>query len=156
MFWRLNWKDYQPNLQNKNAWSFRRWGPQCWMLKRSRNTYPIHNPLFLLFLIFDDRLRSGFNTSEKRIDKVDQHCDGTDQQAVRKSGYEFWHWVQEMFNSYLWLRIDSRIRYFHRSDRFLLCSGNLRCRDILRVRIFSWNCRGFVWQKSLQVPRSVH
>jgi hypothetical protein len=59
------------------------------MQKKSRNIYPIHNPLFLFFLILDNRLRSGFITSEKRIDKVDHHCDGTDQQAVRKSGYEF-------------------------------------------------------------------
>ncbi|MEL0180869.1 MAG: hypothetical protein VXA33_15300, partial [Deltaproteobacteria bacterium] len=58
------------------------------MLKKYRNIYPIHNPLFLLILIFDDRLRTGSNTSENRIDKVDHHCDGTDQQAVRKSGYE--------------------------------------------------------------------
>ena len=62
------------------------------MLKKSRNIYPIHDPLFLLILIFDNRLRTGFNTSENRIDKVDHHCDGTDQQAVRKSGYEFRHW----------------------------------------------------------------
>ena len=140
----------------KNAWSIRRIGTQYLMQKKSRNISQIHTTLFLFFLILDDRLRSRFNTSEKRIDKVDHHCDGTDQQAVRKSGYEFWHWVQEMSNSYFWLRIDSRIRYFHRSDRFLLCSGNLRCMDILRVRIFSWNCHDFVWQKSLQVPRSVH
>ena len=57
--------------------------------EKSRNIYPIHNTLFLFFLILDNRLRSGFITSEKRIDKVDHHCDGTDQQAVRKSGYEF-------------------------------------------------------------------
>jgi len=44
---------------------------------------------FLFFLILDDRLRSGFNTSENRIDKIDHHCDGTYQQAVWKSGYEF-------------------------------------------------------------------
>ena len=110
----------------------------------------------LFFLILDDRLRSGFNTSENRIDKIEHHYDGAYQQAVRKSGYEFWHWIQELFNSYFWLRIDSRIRYFHRSDRFLLCSGNLRCRDILKVRIFSWNCHDFVWQKSPLVPLSVH
>jgi hypothetical protein len=59
------------------------------MLKKSRNIYPIHDPLFLLILIFDNRLRTGFNTSENIIDKVDHHCDGTDQQAVRKSRYEF-------------------------------------------------------------------
>ena len=58
------------------------------MPKKSRNISQIHTHLFLFLLILDDRLRSGFNTSEKRIDKVDQHCDGTDQQAVRKSGYE--------------------------------------------------------------------
>ena len=140
-------KKFPARPEVKKAWSFRRWGPQCWMLKKFRIISQIDTPLFLFFLILDNRLRSGFNTSEKSIDKVDHHCDGTDQQAVRKSGYEFWHWVPEMFNSYLWLRIDSRIRYFHRSDRFLLCSGNLRCRDILRVRIFSWNCRDFGWRK---------
>jgi len=59
------------------------------MQKKSRNIYPIHNPLFLFFLILDNRLRSGFNTFENRIDKIDHHRDGTDQQAVRKSGYEF-------------------------------------------------------------------
>ena len=140
----------------RKAWSIRRWVTQCCMPKKFRIISPIDTPLFLFFLILDNRLRSGFNTFENRIDKIDHYRDGTDQQAVRKSGYEFWHWVQEMFNSYFWLRIDSRIRYFHRSDRFLLCSGNLRCRDILRVRIFSWNCRDFVWQKSPLVPRSVH
>ena len=46
-------------------------------------------PSIFFFLILDNRLRSGFNTSKKRIDKVDHHCDGTDQQAVRKSGYKF-------------------------------------------------------------------
>ena len=153
---KMRLKRLKPNLQYKSAWSIRRIGTQYSKLKKSRNISQIHTPLFLLFLILDNRLRSGFITSENRIDKVDHHCDGTDQKAVRKSGYELWHWVQEMFNSYLWLRIDSRIRYFHRSDRFLLCSGNLRYRDILRVRIFSWNCHDFVWQKSLQVPRSVH
>ena len=140
----------------RKAWSTRRWATQCCMPKKFRIISPIDTPLFFFFLILDNRLRSGFITFEKRIDKVNHHCCGTDQQAVRKSGYEFWHWVQEMFNSYFWLRIDSRIRYFHRSDRFLLCSGNLRCRDILRVRIFSWNCRDFVWQKSPLVPPSVH
>ena len=144
---KMKLKRLKPNLQYKNAWSFRRWVTQYSMLKKSRNIYPIHTPLFLFFLIPDDRLRSGFNTSENRIGKVDHHRYGTDQQAVRKSGYVFWHWVQEISNSYFWLRIDSRTRYFHRSDRFPLCSGSLRCRDIfLRVRIFSWNCRDFGWQ----------
>ena len=153
---KMKLKRLKPNLQYKSAWSIRRIGTQYSKLKKSRNISQIHTPLFLFFLILDNRLRSGFITFENRIDKVDHHCDGTDQKAVRKSGYELWHWVQEMFNSYLWLRIDSRTRYSHQSDRFLLCSGSLRCRDILRVQIFSWNCRGFVWQKSLQVPRSVH
>ena len=59
------------------------------MPKKSRNTYPFHTPLILFFLILDNRLRSGFKTSEKRIGKVDHHHDGTDQQAVRESGYKF-------------------------------------------------------------------
>ena len=59
------------------------------MPEKFRMISSIVTPLFLFFLILDDRLRSGFNTSENRIDKVDHHCDGTDQQAVRKSGYEF-------------------------------------------------------------------
>ena len=50
---------------------------------------PIDTPLFLFFLILDNRLRSGFNTFENRIDKIDHHRDGADQQAVRKSGYKF-------------------------------------------------------------------
>ena len=31
----------------------------------------------------------GFAFTSVRIDKIDHHRDGTDQQAVRKSGYEF-------------------------------------------------------------------
>ena len=57
--------------------------------EKVQNISLIHNPLFLFFLILDNRLRSGFNTSENRIDKVDHHRYWTDQQAVRKSGYEF-------------------------------------------------------------------
>ena len=82
-------KRLKPNLQYISAISIRRIGTQYSMLKKSRNIYLIHNPLFLFFLILDNRLRSGFNTFENRIDKIDHHCDGTDQQAVRKSGYEF-------------------------------------------------------------------
>ena len=59
------------------------------MLKKFKIISQIDTPLFLFFLILHDRLRSGFNTFENRIDKIDHHRDGTDQQAVRKSGYEF-------------------------------------------------------------------
>ena len=59
------------------------------MPKKFRIISPIDTPLFLFFLILDDRLRSGFNTFENRIDKIDHHRDGTDQQAVRESGYKF-------------------------------------------------------------------